>query len=81
MSNKGRKFGTKVLPIRHDNYFYFPYDLMSAYHLYGNFGENFPSNGTGIFFWRPKQGRDSELYYLQNTSKFFTFSRHEAWHW
>ena len=50
MSNKGRKFGTKVLPIRHDNYFYFPYDLMSAYHLYGNFGENFPSNGTGIFF-------------------------------
>ena len=33
MSNKGRKFGTKVLPIRHDNYFYFPYDLMSAYHF------------------------------------------------
>ena len=22
---------------------------MSAYHLYGNFGEKFPSNGTGIF--------------------------------
>ena len=81
MSNKGRKFGTKVLPIRHDNYFYFPFDLMSAYHLNGNFGENFPSNGTGIFFGGPKQGRDSELYHLQNTSKFFTFSRHDAWHW
>ena len=24
--------------------------IMSAYHLYGNFGEKFPSNGTGIFF-------------------------------
>ena len=57
MSNKGRKFGTKVLPFRHDNYFYFPYDLMmSAYHLYGNFGENFPANGTGIFFLAPKTG-------------------------
>ena len=22
---------------------------ISAYHLYGNFGEKFPSNGTGIF--------------------------------
>ena len=22
---------------------------MNAYHLYGNFGEKFPSNGTGIF--------------------------------
>ena len=24
--------------------------ISSAYHLYGNFGENFPSNGTGNFF-------------------------------
>ena len=28
---------------------------MSAYHLYGNFGEKFPSNGTGIFS-TPKTG-------------------------
>ena len=27
----------------------------SAYHLHGNFGENFPSNGTGIFL-APKTG-------------------------
>ena len=27
----------------------------SAYHRYGNFGENFPSNGTGIFL-APKTG-------------------------
>ena len=25
-------------------------NIMSAYHLYGNFGEKFPSNDTGIFF-------------------------------
>ena len=24
--------------------------ISNAYHLYGNFGENFPSNGTGNFF-------------------------------
>ena len=24
-------------------------ETISAYHLYGNFGEKFPSNGTGIF--------------------------------
>ena len=29
--------------------------IVSAYHLYGNFGENFPSNVTGIFF-EPKTG-------------------------
>ena len=26
----------------------------SAYHLYRNFGENCPSDGTGIFFVAPK---------------------------
>ena len=31
------------------------YSTLSAYHLYGNFGEKFPSNGTGIFF-APKTG-------------------------
>ena len=29
---------------------------MSTYHLYGNFGEKFPSNITGIFFLAPKTG-------------------------
>ena len=29
---------------------FLPFSL-SAYHLYGNFGEKFPSNGTGIIFW------------------------------
>ena len=28
---------------------------LSAYHLYGNFGEKFPSNGT-VFFGEPKTG-------------------------
>ena len=32
------------------------YSTLSAYHLYGNFGEKFPSNGTGIFFLAPKTG-------------------------
>ena len=32
-----------------------PSKIRSAYHLYGNFGENFPSNGTGIFLV-PKTG-------------------------
>ena len=33
---------------------FLPFSL-SAYHLYGNFGEKFPSNGTGIIFWHRKQ--------------------------
>ena len=32
------------------------YSTLSAYHLYGNFGEKFPSNGTGIFFLATKTG-------------------------
>ena len=31
---------------------------LTAYHLYGNFGEKFPSNGTGMCFWHRKQERD-----------------------
>ena len=54
---------------------------LSAYHLYGNFGEKFPSNGTGIFCGHRKQERDHELHHLENTEKIFTSSRHEAWHW
>ena len=34
------------------------YSTLSAYHLYGNFGEKFPSYGTGIFFWHRKQERE-----------------------
>ena len=30
---------------------------LSAYHLYGNFGEKIPLNGT-FFFWHRKQERD-----------------------
>ena len=37
---------------------------MSAYHLYGNFGEKFPSNGTGIFFGTENRN-GIELYHLQ----------------
>ena len=43
------------------NYIYcccfLPFSL-SAYHLYGNFGEKFPLNGTGIIFWHRKQEQD-----------------------
>ena len=53
---------------------------MSAYHLYGNFSEKLPPNGTGICFDTENRNR-IELYYLQNIGKFFIFSRHEAWHW
>ena len=51
----------------------------SAHHLYGNFGEKFLSNGTGIFFGTENRNW-IELYHLQNTRKFFTFSEHEARH-
>ena len=51
----------------------------SAHHLYGNFGEKFLSNGTGIFFGTENR-KWIELYLLQNTCKFFTFSEHEARH-
>ena len=52
---------------------------LSAYHLYGNFGKKFLLNGTVVFL--DTENRNGiELYHLQNTSKFFTFSRHEAWH-
>ena len=46
---------------------------------YGNVGEKFLSNGPGIFGGTKKRN-GIELYHLQNTGKFFAFSRHEAWH-
>ena len=55
-------------------------ETMSAYHLYGNFGLKFPSNGTGILLGTENRN-GIELYHLQNTGKFFAFSRLEAWHW
>ena len=51
----------------------------SAYHLHGNFGGKFPSNGTGIFFGTENRN-GIELYHLQNTGKVSVFSGHEAWH-
>ena len=33
-----------------------------------------------VFFWGTKKRNGIELYHLQNTGKFFAFSRHEAWH-
>ena len=54
-----------------------PPHTWSAYHLYENFGEKFPSNGTGIFL-ATENRHGIELYHVQNTGKFFTFSRHEA---
>ena len=32
------------------------------------------------FFGGTKKRNGIELYHLQNTGKFFAFSRHEAWH-
>ena len=51
----------------------------SVYHLYGNFGEKCPSNGTGIFFGTENRN-GIELYRVQNAGKVFAFSRDEAWH-
>ena len=33
------------------------------------------------YFLGTENGNEIELYHLQNTSKFFAFSRLEAWHW
>ena len=53
---------------------------MSAYHLDETFGEKVPVKWYWYFFGTVN--RDGiGLYHLQNTSKFFTFSRHETWHW
>ena len=54
-----------------------PPHTWSAYNLYENFAEKFPSNGTGIFL-ASENRHGIELYHVQNTGKFFTFSRHEA---
>ena len=53
------------------------YEILSAYYLSGNVGEKFLSNGTGIFLGTENRN-GTELYHLQNTSKIFAFSRHEA---
>ena len=45
----------------------------------GKFDEKIPSNGTGIFLGT--ENRNIELYHLQNTGKFFAFSRLEGWYW
>ena len=51
-------------------------------HLYGNFGENFPSNRAVWYLFFGTENRNRiELYHLQNTGKFFAFARHEAWHY
>ena len=55
---------------------------MSAYYFYGNFGENFLTNSTGIFVSHRKQARGLAIYlHLQNTGKIFAFSPKEAWNW
>ena len=48
----------------------------------------FPTNGTGIFiiiiiFFRIENMNGIELYHLQNTGKFFRFSREKEaqWYW
>ena len=47
-------------------------EISSAYHLYGNFGEKFPSSDTGIFLGTENRN-GIELYHLQNAGKFFAF--------
>ena len=44
-----------IIPRKQDN------DFMSAYHFYGNFGENFLTNGTGSFCFAPKTGKGLSL--------------------
>ena len=51
------------------------WQCLSVYHLYGNFGEKCPLNGIGIIFGTENR-KGIELYHLQNTGKFFIFSRH-----
>ena len=46
--------------------------------MYRNFGEKYPSNGTGIFFGTENRN-GIKLYHLQNTGKVFAFSQDEAW--
>ena len=52
--------------------------IMSAYHM-----EMLVKNFCQMvlaFFGGTKKRNGIELYHLQNTGKFFAFSRHEAWH-
>ena len=41
----------------------------SAYHLHGNFGGKFPSNGTGVF-WAPKTSTGLSCTIYKITVKF-----------
>ena len=52
----------------------------NAYHLYGNFGEHFPTSGTGVTVFRTENSDGIEIYHLQNNGQFFAFSQEEAWH-
>ena len=47
----------------------------SAYHLYGHFGEKFPQMVL-VFFFGTENRNGIELYHLQNSDRFSTFSRH-----
>ena len=49
-----------------------------AYHFYGTFGQNFPTNGRSIFFFRTENGNTVVLYHLPNIGKSFAFTR--DWH-
>ena len=47
-------------------------EVLSACNLYGNFGENFPSNGISIFFFcHRKQERERDLYQQQQQQIYF----------
>ena len=50
-----------------------------AYHFYGNFGQDFPTNSSSIFFFRTENRNKVDLYHLQNIGKSFAFTRN--WHW
>ena len=54
--------------------------LLSAYHLYGNFGEKFSSNGTGIFL-APKTGTGMSCTIYKIPVNFSLSLDFEAWHW
>ena len=52
----------------------------SAYHMYGNFGENFPPNGTSIF-WATKTGMGLSCTIYKIPVNFSLSLDNEAWHW
>ena len=46
-------------------------EVLSACNLYGNFGENFPSNGISIFFLPPKTGTGTGFVPTTTTTNLF----------